>query len=96
MPQQAITTEYAFQLIDKAAQENKLYHYNGGQAYIRPDMSSDTLVIVDHTNANDARYSIEHGANYFKACEGYNIEHSKRLREYGSLLNWYNNTQKVG
>ena len=37
------------ELIDLAANENRLYHHNGGQAYIRISMDSSALMVIDHT-----------------------------------------------
>jgi hypothetical protein len=89
------THEQAYKIIDNAAQQNTLYHYNGGQAYIRYSMDSDMLVIIDHTSLNP-KIEISDGANYFKAYANTNFEHSRALREHGSLLEWYTKTYKVG
>jgi hypothetical protein len=90
-----LTMKTAFQMIDTAANQDKLYHYNGGQAYIRYDMESDILMVIDHTSLVPKMEIID-GADYFKAYAGTNFEHSRNLREHGSLLQWYKDTYKVG
>jgi len=77
------------ELIDIAANENRLYHHNGGQAYIRVSMESNVLMIIDHTMVSNPTVELYDGTQYFEACKGYNIEHSKRLREYGSMVTWF-------
>lgn len=78
----------ALELIDLAANENRLYHHNGGQAYIRVSMDSNVLMIIDHT-MNTPEIGLYDGTSYFEAYPKYNIEHSRRLREHGSLADWY-------
>jgi hypothetical protein len=77
------------ELIDIAANEDRLYHHNGGQAYIRISMDSNALMIIDHTMVSNPQLDIYDGSHYFEACKGYNWEHSKRLREYGSMVTWF-------
>ena len=77
------------ELIDIAANENRLYHHNGGQAYIRVSMDSNVLMIIDHTMVSNPTIELYDGTQYFEACKGYNWEHSKRLREYGSMVTWF-------
>lgn len=84
-----LTTLQALQIIDQAAQQDYLYHYNGGQAYIRLSMHLDVLMIIDHSIAGKPEVSFHDGREYFKTYAGANIEHSKRLREHGSLSDWY-------
>lgn len=78
----------ALELIDHAANENRLYHHNGGQAYIRVSMDSNVLMVIDHTSHNPS-IDFYDGTEYFKLYSNYNTEHSRRLREYGSLAQWY-------
>lgn len=77
------------ELIDNAANEDRLYHHNGGQAYIRISMDSNALMIIDHTMVNKPTVELCDGTEYFKAYPRYNLEHSKRLREYGSMVTWF-------
>lgn len=77
------------ELIDVAAQENRLYHHNGGQAYIRVSMDSNVLMVIDHTSVTNPMYELYDGTEYFESCKGYNWEHSRRLREYGSMVTWF-------
>ena len=80
----------SLELIDLAAKEDRLYHHNGGQAYIRISMDLDILMIIDHTSNNRVRLELMDGAAYFKECSGYNIEHSKRLRNHSTtMVEWY-------
>lgn len=74
--------------IDKAANENRLYHYNGGQAYIRVNMQSDDLMVIDHASGI-VSVEISDGSKYFDSYHDYNLIHSKHLRESGSLVDWY-------
>ena len=85
----SISTLQALQMIDQAAIEDRLYHHNGGQAYIRMSLNPEVLMIIDHSLANRPEVTLHDGRAYFKECAGYNIEHSKRLREHGSLADWY-------
>jgi hypothetical protein len=87
-----ITHVQALELIDVAAQENRLYHHNGGQAYIRVSMSLNVLMIIDHTRAHHPEITFHDGTKYFIDCVNYNFEHSHRLREHGSLAEWFKNT----
>lgn len=59
----ATHTESA-QLIDEAAREGRLYHFNGGQAYIGID--SETLLIIDMTQEvpDFKHYADAFGKNY--------------------------------
>lgn len=92
-----ITYMQSLELIDLAAKENRLYHHNGGQAYIRVSMDLNVLMVIDHTYNNRVNIELMDGTAYFKECAGYNLEHSKRLREHGTtMVEWYTkNTQLV-
>ena len=85
-----ITYIQSLELIDLAAKENRLYHHNGGQAYIRVSMDSNVLMIIDHTTLNRVNIQLMDGTAYFKECVNYNYEHSKRLREHSTtMVEWY-------
>lgn len=85
-----ITYLQSLELIDLAAQENRLYHHNGGQAYIRVSMDLNVLMIIDHTFSNRVNIELMDGTTYFKECVNYNLEHSKRLREHSTtMVEWY-------
>jgi hypothetical protein len=84
-----ITTIQALELIDQAALEDMLYHHNGGQAYIRMSMLSNALMVIDHSMADRPVITFHDGTSYFAECNNYNWEHSKRLRDHGSLAEWY-------
>ena len=80
----------SLQMIDVAAKEDRLYHHNGGQAYIRVSMDLDVLMVIDHTYLNRTRISLHDGTEYFKNCRDYNWSHSKRLREHSTtMVEWY-------
>ncbi len=80
----------SLELIDIAAKENRLYHHNGGQAYIRVSMDSNVLMVIDHTLNNRVNIELYDGAAYFKECAGYNFEYSRRMREHGNtMVEWY-------
>ena len=89
-----ITYLQSLELIDIAVKENRLYHYNGGQAYLRLSMESNVLMIVDHTALNKTRIEIMDGTTYFKQYGNANHEYSKRLRDdaekYGTFVERYN------
>ena len=85
-----MTYMQSLELIDLAAQENRLYHHNGGQAYIRVSMDLEVLMIIDHTYNNRVKLELMDGTEYFKNCKDYNIEHSKRLRNHSTtMVEWY-------
>jgi len=48
-----------------------------------------TNMIIDHTMVSNPTLELYDGSHYFEACKGYNWEHSKRLREYGSMVTWF-------
>ena len=81
----------AMELIDIAAKENNLYHYNGGQAYIRLSFPSNTLMIIDHSSIANFSIEIYDGTDYFLTYEGMQQEVSKNIRENkGTMVDWYN------
>lgn len=84
-----ITYIQSLELIDLAAKEDRLYHHNGGQAYIRLSIDSNVLMIIDHTMAGKPEVSLHDGTGYFIDCINYNLEHSRRARENGSMVDWY-------
>lgn len=69
------------ELIDIAANENRLWHYNGGQAYIRVSNDSNVLMVIDHTMGGIPSVSLNDGTQYFKNYAGAQFEYSARLRE---------------
>ena len=79
----------SLELIDLAAKEDRVYHYNGGQAYIRLCISSNVLMVIDHTSANRVQITLHDGTKYFHEYAGYNYEHSHRMRQSTSLVEWY-------
>ena len=92
---QNITYLQSLELIDVAAKENRLYHHNGGQAYIRVSMDSNVLMIIDHVINNRTNIELMDGTEYFKAYSTNNIEYSRRARENGSMVEWYTKHTKL-
>jgi hypothetical protein len=88
----SLTTIQALELIDQAALEDRLFHHNGGQAYIKVAKDSNVLMIIDHTMANRPEVTLHDGTSYFAECNNYNWAHSKRLRDHGSLAEWFKET----
>lgn len=84
-----LTTLQALELIDIAANEDRLFHHNGGQAFIKMSTLSNTLMVIDHSMADRPKVTLHDGTNYFAECSNYNWAHSKRLRDHGSLAEWY-------
>ena len=76
-----ITLFQACQYIDKAAKDDLVYHYNGGQVYIKLHEQSDILMVIDHTNANGITVELLDGHKYFKTYAEYRWAYSKRMRE---------------
>lgn len=63
----AMTHTQAAQLIDKATQDGCLYHFNGGQAYIRVS-EYNVLLIIDMTKETP-EFTYRHNefaSNYFR------------------------------
>lgn len=57
------------QVIDQSAQEGRLYHFNGAQAYLR---DGDDLIIVDMSQQPSPHVSVNTGefaSNYFGAYD---------------------------
>lgn len=89
----SLTYIQTLELLDIAVKENRVYHHNGGQAYIRISMDSNVLMIIDHSISNKVRVQLMDGTAYFKEYASYNQEHSQRLRDhadtYGSFVDHY-------
>ena len=91
----AITYLQALELIDQAAQDNRLWHHNGGQAYIKLSDTSDVLMIIDHSSLFNFTITLMDGIAYFDAYQGAQYEYSKRMREH-NMVEWYKNyTQEL-
>ena len=78
------------ELIDIAANENRLWHHNGGQAYIKLSNDSNVLMIIDHVNVNNPTIELCDGTQYFEDCKGYNFVHSRRIRQLDkTMVDWF-------
>ena len=75
-----ITHLQAAELIDNAAMEDRLYHFNGGQSYIRMIKESDILMVIDTSATERVLISIHDGEDYFKTYPNGYITCSERMR----------------
>jgi hypothetical protein len=85
-----LTFMQAVELIDIAANENRLWHYNGGQAYIRVSDSSNVLMVIDHTLQSRVP-EITHwdGTQYFAEYTGAQFRHSETRRNGEPLVEFF-------
>ena len=90
-----ITFIQALELIDLASAERRLYHYNGGQAYIRVNMDSKVLMIIDHTIKDQINIELMDGTEYFKEYAGYNDEITRYGKLGNTLVEWYTEAMKL-
>lgn len=84
----SITFIQTVELIDIAANEDRLWHYNGAQAYIRVNNDSNVLMIIDHARGGIPTVSLHDGTSYFNEYAGAQFTHSAKLRE-SSLVAWF-------
>ncbi len=85
-----MTFMQAVELIDIAAKENRLWHYNGGQAYVRMNDASNVLMVIDHTR--DSRIPeivLCDGTEYFSQYAGAQYSYSQRHRDGESLVEFF-------
>jgi hypothetical protein len=81
---QVIKLKQVDELINEAANNNRLFHYNGGQAYIQ--VSPTTLMVIDHVGPINMRVELFDGTEYFRACNGQQFAVSENMRKTGSNL----------
>jgi hypothetical protein len=79
MARNTLTLKQVDGIINAAAQEGRVYHYNGGQVYIRLSMQDTTLMVIDHTRGDDVEVSISDGSSYFATYPDNNFDYSHRL-----------------
>lgn len=84
-----ITFMQAVELIDIAAQENRLWHYNGGSGYVRVSDSSNVLMVIDHASSQGASVTLHDGTEYFKAYNGTQFAQSEAHRNRESLVEFF-------
>ena len=90
-----ITFIQMLELIDLASAERRLYHYNGGQDYIRVNMESNVLMIINHATKDQINVELMDGTEYFEQYAGYN-ETITRYGELGdTLVEWYTKSIKL-
>jgi hypothetical protein len=66
MNKTATTHTQSAEIIDEATREGRLYHFNGGQAYIK--VSEEVLLVIDMTKETP-EFTYHHGefaTNYFR------------------------------
>jgi hypothetical protein len=90
-----ITFVQSLELIDLAAAEYRLYHYNGGQAYIRLNMESDVLMIINHATKDQINIELMDGTEYFKQYAGYNEAITRNGKLNDTLVEWYTKAIKL-
>ena len=75
-----ITHMQAAELIDSAAMEDRLYHFNGGQSYVKISNVSNVLMIIDTSITDRVEVSICDGTEYFKTYAQNCFTYSERMR----------------
>ena len=69
-------------VIDRSALEGRLYHFNGGQAYLRAGVDNQELLVVDMTSSPTPTFNYyrdEFADRYFASNDPYGI--SKTVSE---------------
>ena len=80
MPLRNVTHMQAAELIDSAAMEDRLYHFNGGQSYIKISNVSDVLMVIDTSTLDGAEITLHDGTDYFKTYAQNCFAYSERMR----------------
>ena len=75
-----ITHMQAAELIDSAAMEDRLYHFNGGQSYVKISNVSNVLMIIDTSITDRVEVSLCDGTEYFKTYAQNCFTYSERMR----------------
>jgi hypothetical protein len=81
---QLITLKQVDEIINEAANNNRLFHYNGGQAYVQT--SATTLMVIDHTTRGNIRVELFDGTTYFRQSNGSQFSVSENMRKHGCHL----------
>lgn len=76
-----ITHLQAAELIDNAAMEDRLYHFNGGQSYIKISNVSNVLMVIDTSHMDNVQTSLHDGTEYFKTYAQNCFTYSDRMRQ---------------
>lgn len=74
-----ITLKQVDDIINSAAKEYRVYHYDGGQACIRVSDSGNTMMIIDYSALDNITVEFFDGIEYLDYNMYYNIEVSKKL-----------------
>lgn len=75
----ALTLKHVDDIINIAAREGRVYHYNGGQIYIRLSMQGTAVMVIDHTRGDDVEVAVFDGFAYLVEYAGNNVHYSNRL-----------------
>lgn len=81
MPLNNITQLQAAELIDSAAMEDRLYHFNGGQSYIKISNVSNVLMVIDTSHMDNVEVNLCDGTEYFKTYAQNCFTYSERIRQ---------------
>lgn len=85
-----MTFMQAVEMIDIAAKENRLWNYNGGQAYVRLSNDSNVMMIIDHTVMGRVPSVILcDGTEYYKNHEGAQFAYSETRRNGDPLTEYF-------
>lgn len=76
----SMTHLQAAELIDSAAMEDRLYHFNGGQSYLKISNVSNVLMVIDTSRADKVEVSLHDGTEYFKTYAQNCFTYSERMR----------------
>jgi argininosuccinate synthase len=66
-------------IINSAAKEYRVYHYNGGQVFIRLSALDNMMMVIDHSVQGNITVELFDGTKYLAAYTHYNTEYSKRF-----------------
>lgn len=80
-----LTYKQVDEIINTAAQDWRLYHYNGGQAYIRLTSGVDALLVIDHTTF-PIQASVLDGTQYFAEYQHNARVYSRMMQDNPSSL----------
>lgn len=86
MASNTLTLKQVDGIINAAANEGRVYHYNGGQVYIRLSKQDTALMVIDHTRRDEVEVSIFDGTAYFAEYARNNVEYSNRFIAEPSAL----------
>jgi len=74
-----LTLNQVDDIINSAAKEYRVYHYNGGQVFIRLSALDNMMMVIDHSVRGNVTVELFDGTKYLAAYTHYNNDYSKRL-----------------